>query len=663
MGWIASLFLTRQTLSSALGVIDIRRAALHTRAFVVAEILFFAVLCLLPIAATSAAFRARLKIWRTAAARLGLALGLANLILGGLVLWEAFRFSERAEDMLIFSTATQGFVISLIVMLVTRVLTFEERQRGPDEGRRGEAVFRVLLAAICLGYIVLASRVVSSRLVDNYPDTLAYLSIARQYAEGSPVIRGYWSPLTIWVMVPLLRFGVNGYVAYRALAVFFGLIWIPVSVILARRLGLGRGFQLVLAGSVGLLIIGAGLGHGLPDLVGAFFLAIYFIVLLRPDYLERPVRNGLLTGVLGALAYLAKYYNLTFVLVHLAIITALRIASGAPRKAAARALISGALTLLVASLPWATVLSFRYHRLVFNTTGALNHAIMGPSMTDHPCNGARLCAEPEDVLFTWEDPAEVYYPDLGWSPLASVENLRHELRLIGDHLRLWVPSASFFVGPIPGLGLVGAALLALKTWLNPKRRFLPAWIALTCGPYLAGYLPFLSTFRHNLAVVPLLFIGVYLSLARLVGQAPFHWRSLRGAVAALNGALTVALVLISMARPPVLRYLLTERSPYACLETDSLALEGIVDAPLAGTDWQVIHVGFHTRTRTLGWLNPETAASLVDQELRTNSVRSFLALEGADLTEELVRDYGYTIRGPAAVCENAYLVLVPPSSP
>jgi hypothetical protein len=439
----------------------------------------------------------------------------------------------------------------------------------------------------------------------------------------------------------------------------FGLIWIPASVVLARRLGLGRGLQLALAGSMGALVIVAGLAHGLPDLAGAFFLAIYFVVLLRADYLEKPIRNGLLAGALGALAYLAKYYNLTFVLVHLAVIAVLRIASGAPTKTAAKALVSGALTLLVASLPWAMALSVRYHHLVFNTTGALNHAIVGPRMTNHPCNGARLCADPRDVLFPGEDPVGSYYPDLGWSPLTSVQNLRHELRLMGDHLRLWVPGASFLVGPIPALGLLGAALLALKAWLDPERRFLPAWIALTSAPYLAGYLPFLSTFRHNLAVIPLLFIGVYLCIARLVGETPLRRQGLRGAVATLNGALAVALALISMARLPVLRYLLTERSPYTCLKTDSLALAGIVEAPLAGADWRVIHVAFHTRTRSLGWLPSDSSAALVDQELRANSVRSFLVGADLGLAEGLIEDYGYRVRGTATICQDSYLILLP----
>jgi len=120
--------------------------------------------------------------------------------------------------------------------------------------------------------------------------------------------------------------------------------------------------------------------------------------------------------------------------------------------------------------------------------------------------------------------------------------------------------------------------------------------------------------------------------------------------------------LLSMARPPVLRFLLTEPSPYTCLETDSLALAGIVEAPLAGTDWRVFHVAFHARTRTLGWLSPNTSALLVDQELRANSVRSFLVGDGPGLATDLVRDYGYAVRGSAMLCRDPYLILIPPPS-
>jgi len=661
-GWFAALLPTRRTLSSAFSAIDTPRAAFYTQAFVAGETLLFAALCLLPLGIMSRVFRSRLAIWRPQVARLGLALRFGNLLLGGLVFWGALRFSERTADMLIFSIATQGFVISLVVMLVTRAFPREIHGRAPDGGRRREAAFRALLAVVCLGYVLFAARVAASWPMDNYPDTLSYLSIARQYAEGSPVIRGYWSPLASWLLAPPLRFGVEPYVAYNAVAVVVGLAWIFVSVALARLLGLGHGLQLAVAASVGFVVIGAGISHGLPDLAGALLLATYFCVLLRPDYPARPIRNGALAGALGALAYLAKQYNLPFVLVHLGVTHALRIASGAPKKAAAKAFVSAALTLLAVSLPWAMILSLRYHHLTFGTTGALAHAIVGPRMTDHPCNTGILCAEPDDVLFSGEDPAESYYPDLGWSPLASLENFRHELRLIADNLREWLPSASFYVGILPALGLVGVGLMALKAWPDPERRFLPAWISLTAVLYITGYLFFPSLFRYYLAIIPLLFAGVYLSLARIVGEGPLPWRGLREASASLTGVLAVVLALLSMARPPVLRFLLTEPSPYTCLETDSLALAGIVEAPLAGTDWRVFHVAFHTRTRTLGWLSPNTSALLVDQELRANSVRSFLVGDGPGLATDLVRDYGYTVRGSAMLCRDPYLILIPPPS-
>jgi hypothetical protein len=498
--------------------------------------------------------------------------------------------------------------------------------------------------------------------VDGYPDTLSYLSIARQYAEGTPVIRGYWSPLASWLLAPLLKFGVDPYVAYRALVIIVGLAWIPVSVGLAGRLGLRRGLQLAVGVSVGFLVIGAGLAHGLPDLVGALFLGFYFCVLLRPGYAERPIRSGALAGALGALAYLAKHYNLIFVLVHLIATHVLRVASGAPRKAAAKALISAVLSLFAISLPWGMILSLRYHHLTFSTTGAIALAIVGPRSTDHPCLAGNLCAEPQDVLFSWEDPAARYYPDLGWSPLASLDNLRHELRLISHNLRVWLPGASFSVSILPALGLVTVGLRALKAWPDPKQRFLPAWIGLTALLYTSGYLFFPSLFRYYLAVLPVLFAGVYLSLEWLTGLGPTRWRVFRDGSLSLSGGMAVLVALVMMARPPVLRYLLTERSSETCLETDSLALSGLVEAPLAGTDARILDVAFHTRTRTLGWIDPHTPAAQADQELRANAVRSFLVGDGTPLAEDLIRDYGYTVRTSAVLCQDPYLILLPPAA-
>ncbi len=661
-GWLAALLATRPTMAFIFGSIDAPRAALHTRVLVGAEELFFAALCVLPLAMLSGAVRARLMIWRARAERLRLTLGVANLLLGGLVLWQVLRFSERAAEMLFLRAATQGFAITLVVIVLRRGVHPEIPAPQAIDDRRREWAFPAVLLGMCLGYIFLAARVTANWPMDNYPDTVSYLSIARQYAEGTPVIRGYWSPLAIWLMIPLLRYGLGLYAAYHAVAIAVGLAWILVSAALARLLGLGRGLQLAVAGSVGFLVIGAGLSSGLPDLTGALFLAIYFCVLLSPRALERPIRNGALAGVVGAVAYLAKYYNLGFILLHLGVTCALRLASGAPRKAAAKAFVSAALTLLAASLPWAVTLSLRYNHLTFNTTGALARAIVGPRMTDHPCNGHRLCTEPNDVLFSWEDPDARYYPDLAWSPLASVENLQHALRLVADHLRDLLPTASFYIGLLPALGLVGVALLALKAWQDPGRRFLLAWITLTVALYVSGYLFFPTTFRYHLSVTPLLFVGVYLTLTRLTGEGPPGTRGLRGTVVFLNGALAVALALVSMARLPVLRFYLTEPSPYTCLETDSLALAGVIEAPFAGTDSRVLHVSFFTRTRLLGWLGPDGGAAEADQELRANSVRSFLVGDGTQLAEGLIRDYGYTVRASVVFCQGPYLILLPPPS-
>jgi hypothetical protein len=662
--WFAALLATRPVMSFILGNIVAPRAAIRTQIFVAAEKLLFAVLCLLPLAMMSSALRTRLKAWRESLARFDLALRLGNLLVGGLAIWAALQFSESATHILVSAVATQGFLISLFVIaLIEGSPRSEAKGSEPGGSRRREAIFRAALLVVCLGYVLTAIRVATNFRVDVYNDTLSYLSIARQYAEGTPVIRGYWSPLISWLVAPLLRFGAEPYAALHAVSIVIGLAWILASVYLVRLLGLGHGLQLAVACSVSFLIVGQGLGRGAPDMAGALFLAAYFCVLLRSGYLARPIRNGLLAGALGALAYLGKQYNLFFALVHLVLTHGLRIASGAPRKPTMKALASAVVTLLAFTLPWAVVLSLRYHRLTFSTAAPLNHAIVGPRMMDHPCNHGMLCPEPEDVLFPWEDPAAIYYPDLGWSPLASLSNLRHQLWVIANNVEKLVPDSSFFVGVLPALGLLGVGLLALEAWLERERRFSPAWMALTAVLYVSGYLFFPAGLRYFLPVFPLLFAGVYLSVARIVPEDSAGAGRLRGAVASLGAVMAVTLAMLAMARPPVLRYLLTETSPFTCLETDSLALAGMVEAPLAGTDASVLHVAFFTRTRTVGWLRPDTPADLADNELRADSVRTFLVPEDSGLAADLIRDYGYARRGSAVVCEETYLILVPPPGP
>jgi 4-amino-4-deoxy-L-arabinose transferase-like glycosyltransferase len=511
-----------------------------------------------------------------------------------------------------------------------------------------------LLGLICLGYMLLAARIQSDYI---NPDGYSYLAVARYYAEGHPVVRGYWSPLISWLIAPAVALGADPYAAFRVLTQLCGLAWILLTVSLGKRAGLGRLSRLALGCTMALITLTEYFYLVTPDLLSAAVVALYFVCLTHPRFLERPVRSGILIGLVGALTYYAKYYNFPFFLVHFPLSGFLLWTRDRRIRPVIRAIGSGLATFLFACLPWILALASRYGHLTISTSGAISHAVVGPDANGHPCWNGHLCDQPQDVLFPWEDPQPQYYASYGWSPFDSLQSFGYQVRLTWGNVSYWAGNTLFVLGAVPPLALLGLGLGSLVLWADLERRARFGLAFLTISLYAAGYmLTFAKDFRYYLPTVPILWITVYGMLERFVRGMSARWPVPKARLVSFVRVMLLVIPILSFSWLNALAQGLRYEGSY-CLQQDSQGIASLLVPPTASADDLVNRIAYFARVRTLGVIPFVTHPSQADVILREMHVRTFLAPADSDLATALPSLYGYQLVGEARVCGSAFIVL------
>ncbi|MBX3467855.1 MAG: hypothetical protein KF878_13305 [Planctomycetes bacterium] len=386
------------------------------------------------------------------------------------------------------------------------------------------------------------------------PDGVSYLQLASYLAGGDVVasISAYWNPLLVWLLAPLLGLGLDRLVTARLALLLCAAVGVLAADRLALRLGLRPLPRAAAVAAVAAPLAELATRVITPDvLVGACLLA-YTASACHPRLL-RCRRRAALTGALGGVCFLAKSYALPFVLVHLPLMIGLRAwrERDVDRRDAARALAVALAALLAIASAWIVVLSVRFQRPTWATSGASVHAAVGPGA---PLGDYRmptgLMTPPPPHRSVWEMPELLAYP--AWSPLATPEHRAHQAAIIAHHgasalriLRGW---------DWLGLTLPGLALAPLLAWLARRRleRDAPAlaaaslWVPATVAIYIGGHLPIFLEERYLLTfLLPL--AALLLVAWAAAAAAAFRDRARAGPAV---GALLVGLVCAAYALGP-----------------------------------------------------------------------------------------------------------------
>jgi hypothetical protein len=220
-------------------------------------------------------------------------------------------------------------------------------------------------------------------------DGISYLSLADHWLSGrwAHAVNGYWSPLLVWLLVPMrgLCAGLDAHTAAHIVVLASGAGPVLALVALGRRLAWPtwvRGVGLVVG--VG-FVLAAALQAVLPDVLSAGLVLWAVLVAFGGRW---GARRAVGVGLLCALAYYAKAYN--FFAVGAAWAAALGLAVAARqgwavgRWARAQGLpVAGVRPLLLFGgvwlglcAPWVAALSAKYGGPTVSTAGGYNLTVM-----------------------------------------------------------------------------------------------------------------------------------------------------------------------------------------------------------------------------------------------------------------------------------------------
>lgn len=330
-------------------------------------------------------------------------------------------------------------------------------------------------------------------------DGVAYLRHALYLSEGrwADSVSGYWSPLLIWSMAPLIGLGMDGVYAGHLAMVIWGLVLLGASYFFLGRFTRlsarwATAAMVLLALKYGVLVAGL----LTPDIGFAALLLIYGGLSLDAKLLTRPSWSWV-AGALGGLAYLAKSYGLPFFLSHFTLMIASHYWLNRRTSSFRQMLVAWAIGIvgfLLIAGPWIGVLSVKHGRPTFSTVAKVAHSVGGPSDMPRAHPTDELRAVPAGRITVWEVPHTLPYNH--WSPLASRSYFIHQLKVVWSNLLKICATLTAF--DLLHLFPAAFVLLPLAFLAQGNLKPLPRtiWLWLTVGLYLGGFLPIFYEGRY-----------------------------------------------------------------------------------------------------------------------------------------------------------------------
>lgn len=655
--WTGVLLLAISTLQRLGAIIAFERASWLSRGAVVVYSLLAYGLAAAPLLALTPAGRRGLERGLQHVGQIPL--GIHGLVLAAGLLTLAVSRTEIVHDVrseILFRSVGVLALLSLGSLLLrpSGAEPSPSSEQAP-EGKLPRAIW-VVLGVV---FLVLLFRLAQTQLYNLDADSYSYLSIARRYAEGDPVVRGYWSPLLGWLTAVPIAAGLDPILAGRMIQGLAALAWVILSVRLAADWGLSRGLRLALAVALAGIAALHAFRHFVPDLLGAAVLLPFLALLSSPALLEKPTVHGLALGALGALAYYAKYYNLIFAVALLGLTAVGRwLASGDGRRLS-RLLWVALATLAALVTPWVIAITARYGYVTISTSGKIGRTVAGPHVpTKHPCIFVQLCRTPADVLFPWEDPRPEDYGAYLWSPTESLTNFRHQLVLPIWALDRVLSRAADLYGPLPVVAVAAQAMAVVLLPGRPGRWTPRRWALAAIFGFGAGYLLLgAHVDRYFLPIVPpglvLLFGWVQKlshGIARRGEGAASIWAP------ALQTMLPLACVL-SLVQPARIAGLALQSPSRDCLAEAARVVAPVASAPMAAVGHAGYFLAYYTRIQTFGSLGAETPPREVGHRLEELEVETVLVPDGSDTSAVLQQEFAYTPVLRFELCRTAYELL------
>jgi hypothetical protein len=212
-------------------------------------------------------------------------------------------------------------------------------------------------------------------------------------------------------MAPLLGLGAAPEVTAKCLQVTVGGGTLAAVWWLGKRLQLAAGAQFLTTLCLVPAVAAYALSDTTPDLLVAGLLVVYIGVVIGEEY-PRSLWQGAASGLLGALAYLAKAYAFPFFLAHFVALSAFlclrRRANWVEVGRVVAATAAGLLVFAVLAGGWAGLLNRKYSRFTIATTGAYQLRLGARGQPTEA--GGLYPPSNATAISAWEDPSDLVVP-------------------------------------------------------------------------------------------------------------------------------------------------------------------------------------------------------------------------------------------------------------
>ena len=270
-------------------------------------------------------------------------------------------------------------------------------------------------------------------------DAISYLRIAQYYMNGQTdlMLSGYWGPLLSWLIAPWLLVFADPLLAARAAMAVTAVVFLFGCFCVLRAAQLPGAALIFGTWIASLLGVAWSVVVITPDLLMSGLLCCG-ISRLWSDRWMTHTGTALGAGMVLGASYLAKSVALPVsVLIILGWAGTLIVVSRSNLWQAVRATAITLAGFLVVAGPWIGMLSSKYGRPVFATSGPIAHAIVGPPDMERDSPAFLTFHKPETGRITsWEDPTSLPYKY--WSPLENVTYAVHQVRVIFGNANLIV---------------------------------------------------------------------------------------------------------------------------------------------------------------------------------------------------------------------------------
>ena len=236
--------------------------------------------------------------------------------------------------------------------------------------------FDLWLVLVLIVYIILGGSLVGYYRYQINPDGISYISIAQKYLNGdfTNAINGYWGPLISWFLMPFLYFGLEPLLAAKVLNLIIGLITIIALCGLSHRFPMSGSIRTMVLFSAIPVVLSFAFSEITPDLLLTCILVFYLSVIFGADY-GAGMKKGIVCGVLGGTAYLAKSFAFPFFISHFLIMNVIhyfRSETIQARKKIVHNFLAGAVVFALISGVWIGLMSNKYGEFTWSRAGMIN---------------------------------------------------------------------------------------------------------------------------------------------------------------------------------------------------------------------------------------------------------------------------------------------------